>query len=102
MGCCLVCPQKVEQLLDPVTLGTVQSSLQSIQDCLVNGFGLPIALRICWGRVPIHDAQITAKIAEGPAIKLQPIIGDEGVWYSKSCNYILPYELFDINIPNVG
>ena len=43
-----------------------------------------------------------AKIAEGLAIKLQPFIGDKGVRYSKSCNYILPYELFDINVSNVG
>ena len=35
-------------------------------------------------------------------IKLQPIMGDEGVRHSKPCNYILPYELCDINILNVG
>ena len=43
-----------------------------------------------------------AKIAEGSTIKLQSIIGDEGVRHSKSCNDILPYKLFDVNVPNVS
>ena len=43
-----------------------------------------------------------AKIAEVPAIKLQPIIGDEGVRHSKSRNDILPHKILDINILNVS
>ena len=55
VGCHSVCLQNVGQLLGPIILSTIQSSLQSIQDCLVNGLGLPIALRICRGRVLVHD-----------------------------------------------
>ena len=77
MGYGSVRPQNVGQLFGPVTLGIVQSSLQPIQNCLVNGLSLPIALRICRGRVPIRDAEITAKIAEGPIVKLQSIVRDK-------------------------
>ena len=79
MGRRSVCPQNFGQLLGLVTFGTVQSPFQPFQNCLINGFGLPIALRIFWGRVPIRDAEITAKIAEGPDVELQSIVGDKGV-----------------------
>ena len=74
----------------------------SAQNCLINGLTLAIALRLCRGGVPIRDAKITTKIAEGPTVKLQSIVEDEGVQHSKSSDYILPHKLFDVNVPNVG
>ena len=102
MGCRSIHPQNVGQLFRLVTLGTIQSPLQSIKNCLVNGLSFPIALRICQGRVPIRDAEIMAKIAEGPAVELQSIVGDKGVRHPKSSDYILPHKFLDVHVPNVG
>ena len=54
------------------------------------------------GRVPIRDAEITAKLVEGPTVKLQSIVGDKGVRHPKSNDYILPQKFLDVHIPNVG
>ena len=90
------------QFLGPLTLHTVQPFLQSIHNCLVNGFSLSIALRIRWGRVSVLDAKITAKLAEGLAVKLQPIVGYKRVRHPKSSDYIISHELLNIHVPNVG
>ena len=90
------------QFLGPLTLHTVQPFLQSIHNCLVNGFSLSIALRIRWGRVSVPDAEIIAKLTEGPAIELQPVVRYKRVQQPKSSDYILPYELLNIHVSNIG
>ena len=54
------------------------------------------------GRVPIRDAEITTKIAEGPTVELQSIVGDKGVRHPKSSDYILPHNFLDVHVSNVG
>ena len=59
-------------------------------------------MRIGQGGVFIFDVKITAKLAKGSAIELQPVVGYEGLWHPKSCNYVSSYKLFNIYIPDIS
>ena len=63
---------------------------------------MAIALRISQGGVFIFDVKITAKLAKGSAIELQPVVGYEGLWHPKSCNYVSPYKIFNTYVPDIS
>ena len=55
-------PQHVWQFFDPLSFGFLKLLLDPIRDCLVGGFGLPVALRVAWCRVVELNLQLLQQI----------------------------------------
>ena len=86
----------------PSSLRFFQPSLQAVHDYLVHDLSLAIALGICWSRIHIPDTEIIAKFAKTSTVKLQPVIRYKGIRDPEPGNYILPYELLHVYIPDIG
>ena len=95
-------PTKHWVVLQPSCPLLLSAFASSRSHYLVHGLSLAIALGIHQSRVPVPDAEITAKFAETLAIKLQPIIRYKGVWDPEPGDYILPYEFLHIYVPDIS
>ena len=97
----MICPKDVWQFFHPLSLYVVQPLFKPTNYDFIDSFDLPIPLWICWGRISVGYAQITAIPPESLAIKLQSVVRDERMRDSKPSDNILPNKFFSIRISDI-
>ena len=76
-------------------------SLQPIYYDLVDGFGLPIPLRVSRCGVSIRNSQLAVVPSESFTIELETIVRDLGVMDSEPSDDVPPNKLLGIYVSNV-
>ena len=91
----------MRQLFHPFFLHIIQLLLESIHYNLVNSLDLSIPLGISWGRISIHNSQVTTVSLERFAVKLKVIVRDKCTKDPKPCDNVFPNEFLGIHVPNI-
>ena len=85
----------------PTSLHIIQPLLETINYDLVNSLDLSIPLGIRWGRISIHNSQITAVSPERFTIKLKPIVRDEGTRDPEPGDNVFLDKLLGVHISDI-
>ena len=85
-------PQHSKQLGYPRFISFFQLLFQDTFDDLVDGFDMPIRLRVCWYSKPVGYPKLRAKILKFFIIELLVVVTNNCIRDPKSANEVLPNE----------
>ena len=89
-------PEDPIQLVGPATLLQVESFLEPVDDCLVSGLGLTVALRVSrCGHVEPNSPSV-AELFEVVGYELSSIVGYDFVWDAMPAYDVFPNKSFDL------
>ena len=86
------------QFFHPSSFHIIQPLLESVHYDFVNSLDLSISLGIRWGRISIHNSQITAVSSKRFTIKLKTIVQDKGTRDLKLSDNVFPNKLLGVHI----
>ncbi|GAB2296188.1 hypothetical protein Dimus_038410 [Dionaea muscipula] len=91
-GSCSVSPEDAWQLLNPITFGLPDASLQSLNDRSVGHLNLSVALGIGHRGITVVDLVLLAKVLKLPVFKLCAVVSDDCSWNTEAADDALPQE----------